>query len=163
MARTPQVAICGTWWSPCSWACTDTVAWLWWQSLYIVSEVITRKTKHQLQTLPTKIYMFTLTLSPFFKVSIQNVLVFLCLTNKTNKIFIHDMTHIDINETNKILTNPGIKFACNHGNYRFRWCQGLTWFLSRSWSMSSFSPCSWKVMMIKATKMLMKKKGKTTK
>ena len=38
-----------------------------------------------------------------------------------------------------------------------------TWFLSISPSCSSASPCSWKVMMIRATKMLTKKKGKTIK
>ena len=38
-----------------------------------------------------------------------------------------------------------------------------TWFLSKSWSISSLSPCSWKVMMIRATKMLTKKNGNTMK
>ena len=39
----------------------------------------------------------------------------------------------------------------------------FTWFLSISASWSSASPCSWKVMMMRATKMLTKKKGKTMK
>ncbi len=39
----------------------------------------------------------------------------------------------------------------------------FTWFLSISPSCSSASPCSWKVMMMRATKMLTKKKGKTMK
>ena len=39
----------------------------------------------------------------------------------------------------------------------------ITWFLSISASWSSASPCSWKVMMMRATKMLTKKKGKTMK
>lgn len=38
-----------------------------------------------------------------------------------------------------------------------------TSFFSRLHSDITLSPCSWKVMMIKATKMLTKKKGKTTK
>jgi len=41
--------------------------------------------------------------------------------------------------------------------------RGGTSFFSRLYSSIILSPCSWKVMMIKATKMLTKKKGKTTK
>ena len=59
---------------------------------------------------------------------------------------------------------------CSWNNYthegRSTWIEKSIqdfWFLSISPSWSSASPCSWKVMMMRATKMLTKKKGKTMK